>query len=396
MRYQQYGNNSSVVKFPRRTNADFFDDPIEPFLPSLSSDDYEARPVEWIVPGLIPRGQAVLFTGATKLGKSHVLEDLLLCASLGVPWLGRDVQQTSSLGLFCEDSKDAVFYRRDRILASIGASHYDTEGRAALYGRRGMWNWLMKFDQRAGTGRDTRLLQNVEFYLTETHPAAIVIVDTARQTFDGNENNPRQVTEFVNRMNALAERINGAVIIPHHPNKAGDSPYAGTAAWASTVRVHLDLALPPYFNKESGEGRGERVLRVIGSNYSSADVPDIPLVWDFDAERFVFNPGAASRNQAHILDSAERAELDGRVLQAATAMVADGWLVADPANRLSIVSRLKKTPGFMQTAPQTLQGAVNRLVDAGELVRITIGRGASATVLLRPPAARYANEAAGH
>ena len=89
----------------------------------------------------------------------------------------------------------------------------------------------------------------------------------------------------------------------------------------------------------------------------------------------------------------DRIEFDGRVLQAARSMVEDNaWLVADPGSRLSIAARLAKTAAFSRSAPAALRAAQDRLVDAGKLVRITIGKGTSAAMVLRPADMRYANE----
>lgn len=382
MRYAQDSNNPRVVKISTT---------IEPFTPTLLSEDYEAKPIEWLVDGLIPRGQAILFTGPTKLGKSFLCLDLMICASLGREWLGKRVDTCASLGMFCEDSTNMLFWRRDQILRYLGAHHYDTEGRAAAYGRPGMVNWLMEFDPRSHEGRTTRLWQQLTYYC-ETNEVSIVVLDTARQVFDGNEIVARQVTEFANVCNRLAEQLNAAVIVTHHPPKSGESEYAGSGAWPSTFRTHIHLSRPPNYNRETGEGAGEVILRTVGSNYGAPEA-DIPLRWDIDSQMLIVNRDAAAAKRN--MSAVDKADLDARIMQAVYQLMKDNArIVADQASKQSLANRLRATAAFSTLSRETLQTACDRLTGSGQLVRVTIGKGISAVVVLRPPSARYANEEA--
>jgi len=49
----------------------------------------EPPPPEWIWDGLALRGTVVLLAGDSKVGKSLLLQQILSCAALGVPCLGR-------------------------------------------------------------------------------------------------------------------------------------------------------------------------------------------------------------------------------------------------------------------------------------------------------------------
>jgi hypothetical protein len=385
----------NVAAFPRQQTA------LEPFDTFSFSDPYEVRPVEWIVEGWIPRRCAVLFTGPTKLGKTYLLEHLFLCAALGKPWHGLDVAQVKSFGFFCEDELNWLMHRRDMTLAMLGESETKLDDEARGAARRGRNNWLMRFDRNSEQGIETPLWQQLVTYVTGDGYGSdgcrpLVLLDTARQVFDGNENAAQQVTQFMNRANWLAEQIDGAVIITHHPPKAGDSEFAGSVAWAATARAHIHLGLPSYFDRETGEGRGERVLRMVAGNYAG-EPPDIALKWNEEARIFLPNTDLVARAAGpHTsLTTSERADLDSRVLIAAHTTVADGgWIIADIADRRSLAARLRKTSAFAKTALPQLQAAVDRLVEGHRLVRVTIGSGHAATVLLRPGEMSYPQERA--
>src|SRR5215468_7203929 len=103
---------------------------------------HEPKPVEWLIEGWIPRRCAVLFTGSVKLGKTYILQHLMLCAALGKPWLGLPIAQTRSLAFLCEDEFDWIMHRRDCILRHLEADETDVDEIATGAARRGCTNWL--------------------------------------------------------------------------------------------------------------------------------------------------------------------------------------------------------------------------------------------------------------
>lgn len=354
------------------------------------------RSVRWLVDGYIPRGSCVLFSGPTKIGKSYVLQHLMTCLALGVPWFGHATERCKVFGLFCEEDAPPLHWRRDQILHYLDAAPEDFEAGGFMgYPRRGQANHLVRFDRRTDQGQMTPLWDKLKFAVREKYGSQFVLLDTSRQVFDGDENRASQVTVFLNELNRFAEEIDGCVVITQQPAKAVDSMFAGSGAWAATARTHLHLSRPDEFDWSTREHVDERVLRNMGANYSGG-IPDMALRWDPRWMMFVVDEAAGQLETAGGPTSfLDRIEFDGRVLQAARSMVEDNaWLVADPGSRLSIAARLVKTAAFSRSAPAALRAAQDRLVDAGKLVRITIGKGASAAMVLRPADMRYANEPA--
>src|ERR1700727_627403 len=76
--------------------------------------------------------------------------------------------------------------------------------------------------------------------------ARLVIVDTAADTFGGNENDRSQVRQFVSRaLGSIAQKINGAVLLCAHPSRSGLSSGEGDGVREVGGRRHLFGPSPP-------------------------------------------------------------------------------------------------------------------------------------------------------
>jgi RecA-family ATPase len=67
-------------------------------------------------------------------------------------------------------------------------------------------------------------------------------VDTATQTFSGNQNDERQVVDYINILRRIAVAIQGIVILTKHPSlsgRANGSGESGNTAWHNSVRSRL-------------------------------------------------------------------------------------------------------------------------------------------------------------
>ena len=89
--------------------------------------------------------------------------------------------------------------------------------------RLGEDNLLMTFG-RSGAGELTKFHAAV-LASARDHKARLVIVDTAADTFGGNENDRGQVRQFVQRaLGSIALAIDGSVILCAHPSRSGIAP----------------------------------------------------------------------------------------------------------------------------------------------------------------------------
>ncbi len=329
-----------------------------------------------MVDGCIPLGEVTLFAGDSDLGKSYLSQQLLTAVALGKPWLGREVEQCRTFGLFAEDSERVLHIRQEKISAHYGIEHADLELEASWLSRHGSDATLMSFGKFAEYGSPTLFWsQQLCPYLIDIG-ARLVVIDTAAQVFRGNENDRNQVTGFIAMLMALAERLNGAVVLTMHPPKDGMQWYSGSGAWKASARSAMSLERPKGYDEETQARAEERTLRVRKGNYSGSR-PFIPLRFTdgvFVAEDVV------PRKQS--LTMQEKHDLDYRMLAALKRLCINGAKIpADPQAIGSLPRRAKaSTPEFRDWPLVWLADSVDRIIDSGMVIRVEV----AARVCIRP------------
>jgi RecA-family ATPase len=356
----------NVVPLNREQNPSI--QPFEP-IPVASWEGRTPDPLDWLVPGLLLKGEVTLFAGATKLGKTFLCQSLMTAAALGQPWLGVAAKQFRSLGFFAEDREQVLMHRQNSINRHHGISHADLETEMWLLSRDqiGSSARLVEFDTRySAIPRMTpRWYQLVNF--CKDTGIRVVPIDTSARTFGGDESSRAQVTAFVEQLAWLAQQIDGAVILNTHPNKSG-SFYSGSTAFESTVRITATLQRPRTYNPETGIDEDVRIFTGVGSNYGSR-FATVKLRWDdgvFVAEEMPERKRALSRIEMN--------DLDYRMLQGLRRLNANGTAPpADPLLPKSLPWRAKRsTPEFREYPLVWLADSVERLIADGRVVRVEL------------------------
>ena len=156
---------------------------------------------------------------------------------------------------------------------------------ATWQGRFGMENIMVLFE--GGLMRLTEFADFVEEAALEIG-AKLLILDNIAQLFGGNENARPEVTQFVNRLGAIALKIKGAVLLLGHPGKGEGSEYSGSTGWDATVRSRWIFARPETKASKDKEPPAEisdlRTLTKAKANYSGRG-EGLALRWDRGAFR---------------------------------------------------------------------------------------------------------------
>jgi RecA-family ATPase len=114
--------------------------------------------------------------------------------------------------------------------------------------RLGHDNVLMAFD--AGRGKLAKLTTFFDQLLTaaKQHEAKLAIIDTAADTFGGNENDRGQVRLYIQAaLGRIARKLDGAVLVCAHPSRSGlqsGTGESGSTGWDATLRSRLYLTRP--------------------------------------------------------------------------------------------------------------------------------------------------------
>jgi len=222
----------------------------------------------WLVRDWIPYGVVTALYGDGGLGKSLLAQQLQTGTALGTAWLGLPVEHVASLGVYCEDSQDELWRRQ----ASINESYridFDMLNDVHWLPRLGEDNLLMTFG-RSGIA-ELRKFHAAVLAAARDHKARLVIVDTAADTFGGNENDRGQVRQFVQRaLGSIALAIDGSVILCAHPSRAGITSGegdGGSTGWSNAFRLRLYLRGPVLQPGEPPDPNA-RVLERRKANYA--------------------------------------------------------------------------------------------------------------------------------
>lgn len=233
---------------------------LSPIPASRLSREPPAR--EWMVERCFPRSSVAMVSGDGGIGKSLLMQQLLTSACLGLPWLGLQARTGRGLFLACEDDDDELHRRQWDICRSLGR-HVDDALDAGLMlcGRVGFDNILSRLDRRQWRMEVSDLFAALKVMCLK-EGVSYVVIDTATQTFAGNQNDEQQVVQFINQLRRLAVAIQGVVVITKHPSMSGralGTGESGNTAWHNSVRSRLYI----YEKKD-----GTTELRGMKANYS--------------------------------------------------------------------------------------------------------------------------------
>jgi RecA-family ATPase len=231
-------------------------------------DGREVPERRWIWRGWIPVGAVTALYGDGGAGKSLLAQELMTACATGETFLGEDVTPCRVLGVFCEDDGDELHRRQDALNKAVRTGFGDLE-RMRWISRVGNENLLMTFGAD-GRGSPTPFFRQV-VEAAKRLQARVVVIDTAADTFAGNENVRPQVRQFIALLTRLAREVDGSVILLAHPSQLGKttgSGEGGSTAWNNSVRSRLYLKR---LDGQNGEGSDPnfRILARVKANYAS-------------------------------------------------------------------------------------------------------------------------------
>ena len=344
----------------------------------------------WLVPGMLARGSVTLLTGDGGIGKSLLMQQLMTAIALGGEhWVGIEMppDPVVSLGIFCEDDADELHRRQHHINAAYQIDMRTISGAVNLVSRVGEDN-ILAFFPRDDQATRTTFFDQVGNKIRETG-AQLIVIDTAADTFGGNENYRAQVRSFINLLRRWPMSMDGGLILTAHPSNFGvtqGTGISGSTAWNNSVRARVYLTKPKDDTDEYGEQEdtNERVLRVMKSNYGPSG-QQIRLRW----EHGIFAP--INRGGPNVVD---KLDLDNRFLREVGNLMADGVrvLASDSRSPRNFIHLLAGRAALRGYGGADLRGAKERLLAAGKLARVQLGPPSRPETLIRPADLRYPGE----
>lgn len=217
---------------------------------------------EWRIDGWIPINKATLLAGDGGVGKSLLAQLKATCVAFGLPFMGLDTRQANAAYLSWEDDADELWRRQESICAVLGIEMAALAGKLALVSYTEEESPFLVTADDTGV-RVTPLGRKVE-RMVERHGIGLLILDNASQVAGIDHNAVDEVAPFAHWLGTLAKRNNGAVILLHHTNKAGQD-YLGSVAYNNQFRSRMLLARP-----EESHDLDLRILTNPKANYAQA------------------------------------------------------------------------------------------------------------------------------
>lgn len=194
----------------------------------------------------LPLHQTTMLTGPGGVGKSLFEQMLCTAIALGRPFLGMDTTQRNTLYATCEDDAEELWRRQHDINAAFGVTPADLIGKLHLCALAGEADTAIaaegeierdEYGTRGGAITPTKRWREL-VATCEEHAIGLYAFDNATDALAADHNDLHAVAAFVNLLTGLAIKQDGAAMILHHPNKAGDD-WLGSIAWHNKVRSRL-------------------------------------------------------------------------------------------------------------------------------------------------------------
>jgi hypothetical protein len=206
------------------------------------------EPREWLIDGLLYRGQITMFFGPPGIRKTLLLMDMCASLALGHTWLMRRSGQVDHKSL-------ATFHttRPANILwLDYDNGEFETQIRirAAMLGHNGLGQGCFRYLSEAipwlaldNSSHVRRLIS-----MARDMSADVIVIDALGMVMGGVDENSPQVAGVIAKLKEIRSATGAAILVVHHPSKSGaqmqnTSTYnaAGSAKFSNFFEWTIEL-----------------------------------------------------------------------------------------------------------------------------------------------------------
>jgi RecA-family ATPase len=326
-------------------------------------------PREWLLEGLLYKGQITMFFGPPGIRKTLLLMDACAALALGQNWLVRRMGQedhntlatfhtTRPARILWLDYDNGEFETQIRIRAALAARNGLGQGHFYYLSEATPW---LALDNASHVRRVIGLAQEVQ--------ADVIVIDALGMVLGAVDENAPEVAGVIARLKEIRAATGAALIAIHHPSKSG----AQTAA-ASTYNAAGSAKFSNFFEwtveLRAGEEANTIVAEVV-KNRGWAKVKRFAASFEYEhfgkeqpglaheLERFRFYPAPLQSK------SDKRTTL---VAETALALLAEG-----ERNQMELVAAVKQEVEAQLGEPvgeATIRAALKTLVAGGDLLTV--------------------------
>lgn len=227
---------------------------------AISWADQPVPERKWVIPGLLPAGDASLLNGHGGTSKTQLALQISVAVVLGADVLGFLVERRGPvLFITAEEGQDEMHRRTNIILDKLGKRFQDVEGLDFIC-------MPEEPEYIATSNRNTGMVKRTAYYewLERTVIAgqySLVVMENAAQLFSGSEIDRDIVQRFAAIVRRLGMRSGAAVLLLQHVSlgglSSGDS-YSGSTQWHNAFRSRFSIETP-----RGEDGRAFDDVRII-------------------------------------------------------------------------------------------------------------------------------------
>ena len=222
---------------------------IGPLLKPVSVLDVLTKPSpspEFIWDGYIPRGVVTMLGAHGGTGKSTIALMLAVCAAIGRPLFGGEVEQCKVLFVSLEDSGAIARHRLANICKLWSIDPVALVDRLQIVDGTEYPELFSAESRSAGLLTDTYREMSA---IVQAQVVGLVIVDNASDAYGGDEIQRRQVRAFIRALAMVIKPTNAGCLLLAHVDKntskarkaQGGEGYSGSTAWHNSARSRIFL-----------------------------------------------------------------------------------------------------------------------------------------------------------
>ncbi len=174
----------------------------------------------WLVGGVIREGSLVFLSAKEGTGKSFVALELAHCIALGKDFFGNEVTQGEVVYVAAERGES----QRERMEALRDLKAYDIDAVRFI-------DHSFKFNKSEDENYFYETMDRLDI------KPKLVIVDTLRASFEGDENNSWNAQATMDAFNRIRKRYDTTILLLHHVNAFGKS--RGSSAFIGSADTEL-------------------------------------------------------------------------------------------------------------------------------------------------------------
>jgi hypothetical protein len=233
------------------------------------------QPIQYVIENLLPKGLTIL-AGSPKVGKSWIVLDMCDKIAKGEFFWGYNTMQGTTLYLCLEDTYNRIQTRLECITENVSEQTF-----------------FATIINDINSGFE----EQIAGFIKQHPDTVLVVVDTFQKIRSKTIDRNIYASEYdeANKIKAIADRFNIAIMLVHHTRKLVDSDPFNMISGSTGIIGACDGIM--VLNKE------KRLSNKATLNVTGRDIEDKDLILEFDKDKFVWEFVTDSINKSVLIEN---------------------------------------------------------------------------------------------